>query len=217
MRGLASSITLSPTAIRPIPEREILWGGQSGGTNRFPENIGVLAERRFADDPICMKAFGSAVSQAQERVWVVDEYLLVPDLKSGEPSQKVKQKVLTRIATILEWFPPQLVASDIRFLTKKHAEIQKDEIELFHDQAKKINSYSTRRRAQCSIQIKTHLTRDFDYIHDRFAVIDDELWHFGGTVGGFHSKVSAASRGWRASEHGAVDFFTMAWEAGEKE
>lgn len=43
-------------------------------------------------------------------------------------------------------------------------------------------------------------------IHDRFAIIDNELWHFGATVGGFHRDVNAVSRGWNADAHDAVQF-----------
>jgi hypothetical protein len=35
-----------------------------------------------------------------------------------------------------------------------------------------------------------------DFVHDRFALVDDDLWHFGSTVGGGYHRVSAASRGW---------------------
>ncbi|MNP36873.1 hypothetical protein D3C76_1302900 [compost metagenome] len=54
--------------------------------------------------------------------------------------------------------------------------------------------------------------KGFDHIHDRFAIIDNELWHFGATVGGLHRDVNAASRGWDADIHGAKDFFNLAWQ-----
>lgn len=34
-------------------------------------------------------------------------------------------------------------------------------------------------------------------IHDRFALLDNEIWHFGGTVGGVNAHLTAYSRGWR--------------------
>ena len=37
-------------------------------------------------------------------------------------------------------------------------------------------------------------------IHDRFAVLDDEIWHFGGTVGGINPQLTAYSRGWRDTD-----------------
>ena len=32
--------------------------------------------------------------------------------------------------------------------------------------------------------------------HDRYALIDQELWHFGSTVGGGYPLLSSVSRGW---------------------
>lgn len=210
------SIVLNAKVSRPIPEKEILWGDQYGGRNRFPENIQTVKERRFAENPKCLNAFGKAISESVERVWIVDEYLFMPDLKSKENSQQARIRIQDRITAILQWFPLHIAASDIRFLTKLHEEILDDELNLFDVLAQDINRHSSRRDTQCNIEIRTHLTQEFDFVHDRFAIIDDELWHFGGTVGGFHTKVSAASRGWRASDHGAIDFFKMAWDAGQQ-
>lgn len=83
----------------------------------------------------------------------------------------------------------------------------------FQEHAEIINTLRSKGGGKCVIEVRFTLTQNFDYIHDRFAIIDDELWHFGATVGGFHSQVSAATRGWRASDHGAVDFFELAWNA----
>jgi len=190
---------------RPLPDKELLWGDQDGGCNRFPKELKAISDRVHSSDPLPLRAFGHAVSRAQERVWMVDEYLLVPK-KYSTP--------LSRVQHILEWMPFTLAAYDIRFLTKHHQEVDNTLLKRLEDHAQDINDYQTPRAIQCSIQVRTHLTQKFDFIHDRFAIIDDELWHFGGTVGGFHPSVSAASRGWRASEHGAIDFFNMAWNEG---
>lgn len=48
-------------------------------------------------------------------------------------------------------------------------------------------------------------------VHDRFAIVDDELWHFGSTVGGGHRSVTAVSRGWDAASTRAADFFYERW------
>jgi hypothetical protein len=47
--------------------------------------------------------------------------------------------------------------------------------------------------------------------HDRFAIIDDELWHWGANVGGTHHEVNAYSRGWPVHETGAVAYFERLW------
>ena len=205
MKGIALSITIASKAERPFPAKEILWGSQEGGQTLFPTSIAAY-ERKYSNDPVPMQEFGKAVSDAQERVWIVDEYLLMPD--SGKPARRIEQ--------ILTWLPLWLAASDIRLLTKHHKEVDDDDLKKFRQHAQAINDYATRRGKECRVDVRMHLTRDCDYIHDRFAIIDDELWHFGGTVGGFHSKVSAASRGWRASDHGAISFFEEIWNAGER-
>ncbi|MEC4684040.1 MAG: hypothetical protein VST70_10265 [Nitrospirota bacterium] len=49
---------------------------------------------------------------------------------------------------------------------------------------------------------------DLDF-HDRFAVIDFELWHFGSTVGGAYPKFGAVTRGWSGEEFREV--FETIW------
>ena len=52
----------------------------------------------------------------------------------------------------------------------------------------------------------------FPYIHDRFALIDGELWHCGATVGGVHPGLNALSRGWNGCENRFLEFFQEIWE-----
>ena len=205
MKPFAPDIVIAPKPERPFPDKEILWGSQDGGQNRFP-TIFAAYNRKNSDNPVPLKKFGEAVSEAQERVWIVDEYLLKSD--SGNPAERIEQ--------ILTWLPLRLAASDIRLLTKRHKEIGEDDLNKFQKHAQEINDSAARREKECRIEIRLHLKQDCDFIHDRFAIIDDELWHFGGTVGGFHSRVSAASRGWRAVDHGAIDFFEEIWNKGER-
>jgi hypothetical protein len=208
MSGFGPNIVVAPKIERPLPNHEIWWGSQEGGCNHFPRGMDVIAARKFSNNPSPLDPFGRAVSEALDRVWIIDEYLLMPDEGKGDPSSRIEE--------ILKWMPLQLAANDIRLLTKDHAEVDQDALALFAERAKEINSHSTRRNGQCVIEVKTHLTQKFNFVHDRFAVIDDELWHFGGSVGGFHASVSAASRGWRASDRGAIEFFELAWNAGSK-
>lgn len=55
--------------------------------------------------------------------------------------------------------------------------------------------------------------RRYPFPHDRFAVTDGELWHFGGTVGSLEHCFTAVSRGWNDSDHGFEDFFKTAWRS----
>ena len=205
MKAFALDIAIAPKAERPFPAREILWGSQEGGQNRFPTSAAAW-ERKYSSDPVPLQKFGKAVADAEERVWIVDEYLLMPDKGKGCPTDRVDK--------ILTWLPLWLAASDIRLLTKWHQEVGGDDLQKFQQRARAISNHAVRREKECRIEIRTHLTKACDFIHDRFAIVDDELWHFGGTAGGFHAAVSAASRGWRAADHGAFDFFEAIWNAG---
>jgi len=203
MKEFGSNLQLPTKPARLPLKTEILWGCERGGSHHFPKDMETIHARRNSTDPKPLDAFRIAIMNAVDRVWVVDGYFLMPDRGGGADS---------RILTILNWLHPNLVATDIRILTRKHSEIDEDMLGLFQMCEEEINATQTRRAKQCSIQVNTRLAQDFDYIHDRFAIVDDELWHFGATVGGFHTSVNAASRGWCAVDSGAVDFFKMVWE-----
>lgn len=50
----------------------------------------------------------------------------------------------------------------------------------------------------------------FFELHDRFAIVDQELWHFGSTVGGAYPRFGAATSGWSAAHLNRV--FLSRWE-----
>ena len=206
MKGFAPDLSIAPKVERPFPAKEILWGSQEGGQNRFPTPDEAWG-RKNSGNPVPLQKFGNAVADAQERVWVVDDYLLKPD--SGNLTIRIEQ--------ILDWLPLSLAASDIRLLTRQTQGISEIELKKFQQRAQAINNHPAKRGKLCSIRVKLHLSdRSCGFIHDRFTIVDDELWHFGGTVGGLHPQVSAASRGWRAADHGAIDFFERIWNLGEQ-
>ena len=205
MHKFKDKFNVAKKAAHPLPKKEILWAGQDGGCNYFPKSKVNIMYRKNAIDPIPLTAFRDAVIKAQERIWMVDEYLFVSD----------KGKSNNRIQTLSAWLQDDINANDIRLLTKHHEEIHADALDKFKQRTDAINNYRSHSHVKCNIKIKTNLSNGIDYLHDRFAIIDDELWHFGATVGGFHSSVNAVSRGWRASEHGAIDFFELLWNEGE--
>ena len=55
--------------------------------------------------------------------------------------------------------------------------------------------------------------RSFPFLHDRFAIVDGSLWHFGSTVGGGHPSLTAASGPWPASQTRSKEFFEECWRA----
>lgn len=167
--------------------------------HHFPEYDAIMA-RYGVDDVRLVKEFEKAISTAQ-RVWIIDKHLFSEDGKNPVHSRRIKK--------VVNWFLTSQIQT-IRILTGHHdeqAEIEKE----FED----LEEFVTDDRARVDAPLKVELSfalKDFDYIHDRFAMIDDELWHFGATVGGFHRDVNAASRGWSAETHKAVQFFDTAWK-----
>jgi hypothetical protein len=196
---------------RPYPERQILWPtcrgyGDGGGSDAgaFPSLTAIKA-RRAACPPEALTAFVEAAWMAQDRIFILDDFLF----KAQED-----QSQQSRYEQILFWLPDGLVANDIRFLTNAHGDRAEQGAirKLFSERIAAINQRTPRRAGAAKIEIRFSLGSKFPYVHDRFAIIDDELWHFGATVGGLHSLVNAATRGWDAEDHDAVRFFNDAWD-----
>lgn len=189
---------------RSLFQKEIYWPTEVGyGRNdRFPTFTAIKA-RCSTIQPNQLESFKQALLLAEERFWVIDPYLFRPEKDKGSRQDRIDQ--------ILEWFPENINISDIRFLTIGCNKNEDDDLlNQFRDHIDLINLVP-RRAQRINVDIRFHLNRTFDYVHDRFAIIDDELWHFGATVGGLHSQVNAVSRGWRASDHGAEEFFDLVW------
>lgn len=191
----------------PPTPKTMLWTSAHYGCDdeiTFPDITSIKA--RFSTSSLHpLTAFVKAIADARERVWLLDDYLLKP--KTGTDAERIDQ--------ILSWLPENLEANDIRFFTKS-ANRDEDEIRRrkFSNHAELINR--RRRTGNCRIEIKFTLQQNFPYIHDRFAIIDNELWHFGAAIGGMHNQVNISSRGWDARAHGAIEFFELAWNHEEK-
>lgn len=202
---------LAVNAAKPTaPTREqprIYWPsarfyGDNGGSDSsvFP-NLAAIKVRCSARPPEPLEAFLEAVWDARDRILILDDYLFKP--LEGQSQQD-------RFGQILAWLSDGLVANEIRFLTNAHPDhdvITKQ----FNQRITEINQRAPRRLGIATIGIRFTLGSSFPYVHDRFAIIDDEFWHFGATVGGLHSHVNATSRGWDARTREAIRFFDDAW------
>ena len=74
-------------------------------------------------------------------------------------------------------------------------------------------SLSDLKTTKPSVDVRALLHSNFyKRLHDRFAVLDGELWHFGASVGGNHPALNACSRGWSDQEVGFSDLFEKIWE-----
>jgi hypothetical protein len=195
---------------RPVPSPQILWPSaigyaDDGGSDlvRFP-GLEAIKARLGAHLPESLSAFRDAARAAQDRILILDDFLFKP--KKGQALQ-------SRYDQILRWFPVGLIANDVRILVNAHGD--KTERDLitrkFAERAAEINDRSPNRDGNVAILINFSLGTDFPYVHDRYAIVDDELWHFGATVGGLHEALNAASRGWDSTQHDALRFFEEAW------
>lgn len=167
--------------------------------HHFPCFNAIMA-RRAAPIVRLVEEFEKAISTAQQ-VWIIDKHLFSADGQKPDHSRRVNK--------VVDWFYTEDIQT-VKILTGHHS-LQK-EIEKIFDELKHV---VTEGRAKHAPPITIELSfalRDADCIHDRFAIIDNELWHFGATVGGFHRDVNAVSRGWNAETHNAVQFFDTAWK-----
>lgn len=172
-----------------------------GDRQHLPDLTAIKA-RKASNPATQLQTFAQAVHNALERVWIIDPYLLIPD-KGADRDRRIQQ--------VQAWFEHGFAGKDVRILTDATSDIEPHIIKEFRKTQDRINE-PRKLQAALEIQVRFTLSKQFPYVHDRFAVIDDELWHFGATVGGLHQDVSAASRGWHVEEHRAIEFFELAWK-----
>lgn len=161
--------------------------------------INAIKARHAAQDVRLFEEFAKAISTAQQ-VLIIDKHLFSADGKNPDHSRRFKK--------VQDWFYTENIET-VKILTGHHDSQKEIEREF-----EKLTELITESRGKVAPPITIKLSfslGEVDYIHDRFAIIDNELWHFGATVGGFHRDVNAASRGWNAHSHNAVHFFDTAW------
>lgn len=146
--------------------------------------------------------FVEAVQLAVKRVWIIDPYFLDFDIDRShlyeiEPAELYK--LLFETCTC-----------DLRIICSPTISSKQQ------GQKLKLLLQASTSRHQVHLaslpQIKFINKRVPDF-HDRFAIIDDELWHFGANVAGTHKDVNCFSRGWPAFSTGARDLFEECWKS----
>lgn len=208
------SILIQPSerVQRPLPDRQILRAPCYQGDNScvFPD-INQIYSRRDALDihDFLIDMFFEAVSNALDRVLIIDSYFFKPH--EGRESDE-NEKLDDRIDILLMAMESRsFQASEVKILSGCGADRTQEDLQtMLQSRVQRINQQFPRPigNQPISIAFKVLAHR---IVHDRFAIIDDELWHFGGTVGGFEKQFSVASRGWRASEYGADTLFHNIW------
>lgn len=185
-----TSIFLRPSLLWPSAwwPSEIISSKDLG---EFP-NQSERAQRRDARRTIGSVEFRSALKGAA-RLWILDPHF---DGPSG---------VAPLAEALLDATIQELKINGMRSMSKQDVV---ENTELFRE----ILTDAARGGLIPEVQWRNTLSGQQDLeLHDRFAIIDNELWHFGATVGGAHRSINAFSRGWDANEKGAITYFEQMW------
>ena len=188
----------------PSVKPQLLWpsirygkGVENQDAPFFPDMQDVHGRHAASKTDTILKliTFESAVVQAEMHILVLDRHF-----------DKIGAKVL---GPPLEFSQ----ARDVRLLTGG-GDVSEEEREGLR---KKFTDYRNLNRVdsrQVAIQWRATLDKStFPFLHDRFAIVDGALWHFGSTVGGGHPGLTAASGPWSATKTRAKEFFEECWRA----
>ena len=198
------NIPITPKADLPAPVGNpgLLWPSIAYGTSMqncdlpyFPYRNLVIQRYRSEGDILTLglQSFQSAITQAQVCVLVLDVHF-----------DEVGSRVL---GAALEYTR----AEDIRLLTGSGKIDEQKRVALNRTLRKLRNMNSVNSPATEVYWTAGLIRRRFPYLHDRFAIVDGGLWHFGSTVGGGSRELSAASGPWPVSETRAKKFFDECW------
>lgn len=174
---------------RPIRPRDLL---------HFPdmhqlEHRHVVGARQDDDKPglyLPLVAFTVAVEQSVNCILVLDPHFDEVGVDALAPA----------LASSL--------AEDIRLLTGG-GERERKEWRQTLENFRNLDRFGPHRT---QVRWSTRLDKDsFPFLHDRFAVVDGALWHFGSTVGGGHRGLTAASGPWPEDQTRGKHFFDECW------
>lgn len=135
-------------------------------------------------------AFTSAVEGSEDCILVLDPHFDEVGVDALAPAMELS------------------TAEDIRLLTGG----TKRESEEWRRTLEEYRNWDRAGSDQTQVRWSTRLDKDlFPYLHDRFAVVDGALWHFGSTVGGGHRGLTAASGPWPEDDTRGKLFFEECW------
>ena len=194
MKGKRQGIVFPADTERPVPETlpTIMWGGCDVTLDRFPmrwelEHRAAISEqsRRW------FKPFMNALREVAHHVCVFDPFfdedaalIIVEGLQRSPRISDVRVRILGDSVDVGD-------SSQRAGIVLDWFEGDKPSVEW----------------------LPMPIRRSFPFAHDRFCIIDTQLFHFGGTVGGAAQTLTAASWGWKESQYQALRFFDEAWAA----
>ena len=206
------------TSVRRYPappdEPRLLWpstryreGIENHDSSSFPAREVVYERRRVHTEHVHdwgrkahhegivlkLLAFEAAIESAVARILVLDPHFDHTGLKVLGPALQYSQ------------------AWDVRLLTGRSG-IDDEDRERWRRTLTRHRNSTRSEPGGIDVRWRTSLNRHrFPFLHDRFAIVDGALWHFGSTVGGGHPGLTAASGPWCASDTRADEFFEECW------
>lgn len=170
-------------------------GIERDDATHFPDAHAIRDRRDFitAGNKLSLRAFEEAVEGAEVHVFVLDHHFdkRGADILGGA-------LVLSQVR-------------DVRLLTGRGSLAETDREEMANVLTQSCNEERHDHR-QVEVHWRATLSTDrFPFLHDRFSIIDESVWHFGATVGGGHAGLTAVSGPWSATETRAVRFFDECW------
>jgi hypothetical protein len=157
----------------------------------FPEKASYYERLKLGIGGAMSSAFRSAVRVARQRVWLLDEQLLRDDQSRD------------RLGELFY----ETGASDLRIVTaSKEGATERAQFLRELEPDLRAHALGTPPRIRIYLNFNKSVS-GVPEVHDRFAIIDDVLWHCGATIGGMHNQINAMTYGWSALKTRAVDFF----------
>lgn len=141
--------------------------------------------------------FVTALQSSNQRVWLLDSYLH----KASENNPLIK---LESLLNFLEYGD-----RNIRLYLKSDKNVTniKELIDEYNRQYLK--------KDKTNSSLIEYKFFNLDFIHDRFAIVDNILWHFGSDIGASNASLNTTSYGWNANKNGVISFFEELWDKGK--
>ena len=180
-RAVGAAVPLPAPAKAPVGIPRIRWVVLDDTLQRadalVAPSIAVLQRNRGNNERLWSPELLAALTAAVERVWILDRYA------SGLDGVRFYRQAI-----------PRANAASIRIVSKTVPEASV---------VKELEPLA----AGVDLEWRAINKDGSPWVHDRFAIIDDELFHFGSTVGGGHPTLNAYSAGFDANVTGMARAF----------
>ena len=209
MTKLKTPSVTSEFIFQPRPHApQIRWPFRGGGLTEFPDpsQISSRPSPFTYSSGNCvkevLKEFFTALINANECVRIIDKNFLQNKKNSYDPT--LIGPNLLEIAIKSSTFDElKIITDEINY---KDGSVARD-IEIKFRKLRPV----TKNSKKLKVTIKDVKRSRLNLVHDRFAIVDEVLWHFGSDVGGRDPNLNAVSFGWDATQTRATSFFEDLW------